>query len=68
VGTTWDSTRFEIPSFGESLEIYNNDSLITPDGLVDVFATNGPWSNIFYQGPAGTLDYLAYYEGPTQIE
>ena len=67
VGTTWDNSSFEIPSFGNYLEIYNNSVLTTPDGTVDELFTNSPWVNIFYQGPDGTLDYLVNQSDPSQV-
>jgi hypothetical protein len=70
VGTYWDSSQFALPSFGFSFALFNNSILSTPDGFVDSFdVTNSDFANIFYQGPAGTIDYLVNgygtAEGPT---
>jgi hypothetical protein len=67
VGTTWDNSSLDIPSFGNYLEIYNNSILTTPDGMVDELFTNSPWANIYYQGPAGTIDYLVHDYGAPDV-
>jgi hypothetical protein len=66
VGTVWDNSEFHFPIGTADFEIYSTSSLTTPDGMVDVFSTNGPWDNIYYQGPDGNLDYLVDQYDPSQ--
>jgi hypothetical protein len=68
VGTVWDNSSVQIPSFGFSYALFDNSSLTTPDGTVDSFIVpNSDWANIYYQGPAGTIDYLVHDFGTPDV-
>lgn len=71
VGTEWDTSIYWLPSWGYSQEVAINYSLTTSAGTVDVFTPQtipfSAWSNEFYNGPAGTFDYLVHFNGDTAI-
>jgi hypothetical protein len=65
VGTTWNGSSFIIPFGGDTgFEVFQNQSLTTPDGMVDELSTQFNLTNVFYEGPGGTADYLEYVAGP----
>lgn len=68
VGTNYDQSVFGLYFFGSGITFATNDTLSTGDGVVDV--TGFPsidLDNIFYQGPAGTIDYLVYGPGTPDV-
>ncbi|WIM88122.1 hypothetical protein PT015_00930 [Candidatus Mycobacterium wuenschmannii] len=74
VGTEWETSYAFLPSWGFSFELYENTSLTTPDGTVDVFTptfveipSSLEYSNEFYNGPAGIFDDLVSPDGTTVI-
>ena len=58
MGTEWSGETFQIPSWGFEYGLFENSSLTTSAGMVDAFTSlQAPWSNDFYDGPAGIFDY-----------
>jgi hypothetical protein len=68
LGTTFDSSVFQLAFPGAALELATNNVLTTSDGTVDAYAIpSADFANVFYQGPAGTLDYLVYGAGTPDV-
>jgi hypothetical protein len=72
VGTEWSGETFQIPSWGFEYTIFENESMTTPAGMVDLFTPeNIPflqgWTNEFYNGPAGIFDDLVSDNGGATV-
>jgi hypothetical protein len=68
VGTTYDHSAFELYFLEYGATFATNDTLSTSDGTVDVSAIPGAdFDNIFYQGPAGTIDYVVFGAGTPDV-
>jgi hypothetical protein len=60
VGTVFNDSYSQLDlGLGGTYTLFNDLNLTTPDGTVGVFLFgNSGWENQYYQGPAGTADYL----------
>lgn len=71
VGTVFDDSYSQLDlGLGGNIPVFDHLSLTTPDGMVDdILFGNSGWENEYYQGPAGTMDYLVNdygtADGPT---
>jgi hypothetical protein len=63
VGTAWDQSGLSVPVGLGEFEIFYNSQLTTSDGTVDIFSGPFGYENIYYQGPAGMIDYFG---GPNE--